>query len=63
MRYINRIEINFRTYLTYFVSNKYNESPTWFADPSVVNNQYVNSFEKYVYDETFRGNPMTLLQR
>ena len=33
MKYINRIEINFRTYLTYFVSNKYNESPTWFVDP------------------------------
>lgn len=58
MRYINRIEINFRTYLTYFVSNKYNESPTWFADPAIVNPQYTNSFEKQVYDETFRANPI-----
>jgi abortive infection bacteriophage resistance protein len=58
MRYINRIEINVRTYLTYFVSNKYNESPTWFVNPSVVNIQYVNSFEKYVYDDTFRANPI-----
>ena len=58
MRYINRIEINFRTYLTYFVSNKYNDSPTWFADPIIVNSQYANSFEKHVYDETFRATPI-----
>lgn len=58
MRYINRIEINFRTYLTYFVSNKYNESPTWFVNPSVVNSQYANNFEKQVYDDTFRANPI-----
>lgn len=37
MRYINRIEINFRTYLTYSVSNKYKDSPTWFADPAIMN--------------------------
>jgi abortive infection bacteriophage resistance protein len=58
MRYINRIEINFRTYLTYFVSNKYNESPTWFVDPSVMNNQYVNGFDKHVYDDKFKANPI-----
>lgn len=58
MIYINRIEINFRTYLTYFVSNKYSDSPTWFVDPVVVNNQYANSFEKHVYDETFRATPI-----
>lgn len=58
MRYINRIEINFRTYLTYFVSNKYSESPTWFADPVVMNSRYANSFESYVYDETFKAIPI-----
>lgn len=58
MKYINRIEINFRTYLTYFVSNKYNESPTWFVDPTVVNSQYANSFEEHVYDDTFQANPI-----
>lgn len=58
MRYINRIEINFRTYLTYYVSNKYYDSPTWFVDPSIVNSQYANNFEKQVYDDTFRANPV-----
>lgn len=58
MKYINRIEINFRTYLTYFVSNKYKDSPTWFADPTVMNTQYANTFEVKVYNETFKANPI-----
>lgn len=58
MKYINRIEINFRTYLIYFVSNKYNESPTWFADPVVVNSRYVNVFDKQVYDDKFKTTPV-----
>lgn len=58
MKYINRIEINFRTYLTYFVSNQYKDSPTWFADPAIMNNQYANSFESKVYDDTFRATPI-----
>lgn len=58
MRYINRIEINFRTYLTYSVSNKYKDSPTWFADPAIMNIQYANTFETKVYDETFRNTPV-----
>lgn len=58
MRYINRIEINFRTYLTYSVSNKYKDSPTWFADPAIMNIQYANTFETRVYDETFRNTPV-----
>lgn len=58
MRYINRIEINFRTYLTYYVSNKYIESPTWFADPKIVSSKYANSFDHTVYDDTFRAMPI-----
>lgn len=58
MKYINRIEINFRTYLTYFVSNKYKDSPTWFADPAIMNSQYANMFETKVYDDTFRATPI-----
>ncbi|WP_294558411.1 Abi family protein [uncultured Bacteroides sp.] len=58
MKYINRIEINFRTYLTYFVSNKYIDSPTWFADPAIMNTLYANTFETKVYDETFKATPI-----
>lgn len=46
-KYINRIEINFRTKLVYFVSNKYKESPTWFADQAIVNNNIINNLPKF----------------
>jgi len=51
LKYINRIELNFRTKVVYYVSNKYKNSPTWFADPAVVNQKLsdVNNF----YNEKF----------
>ncbi len=58
MKYINRIEINFRTYLTYHVSNKYVDSPTWFVDPSIVKQDYIQSFNINVYNENFKKNPI-----
>jgi Abortive infection bacteriophage resistance protein len=53
-RYINRIEINFRTYLIYTVSNKYIDSPTWFVDPAVVSNSFIDDFDKKIYNYTFK---------
>jgi abortive infection bacteriophage resistance protein len=35
-RYINRIEINFRTTIIYLVSNQYKNCNTWFIDPVVM---------------------------
>ena len=58
VRYITRIEINFRTYLVYHVSNKYKDSPTWFVDPACVNPKYIYSFEQTVYTEKFKENPV-----
>ena len=46
-KYINRIEINFRTKLVYYVSNKYKESPTWFADSNVVKFNIINNLPKF----------------
>ncbi|MAN25813.1 Abi family protein [Mesonia sp.] len=54
-KYINRIEINFRTKLVYYVSNKYKESPTWFVDNQVMSRNYIANFDKY-YDEEFKRN-------
>jgi abortive infection bacteriophage resistance protein len=58
MKYINRIEINFRTYLTYTISNNYKDSPTWFVNPLVVNKSYVDSFPEKVYNDKFKKNPV-----
>lgn len=55
--YLNRIEVNLRTYITYAVSNHYRESPTWFVDANIMNRKYVDKFEEMVY-KTIRENPV-----
>ncbi len=55
--YLNRIEVNLRTYITYTVSNYYKESPTWFVDTNILNKSYVEDFEEKVY-KTIRENPV-----
>lgn len=58
MRYLNRIEIAFRTELIYYLSNKYKDNVIWFADKSIMNKQYLDDFEKKVYTIDFRRNPI-----
>ena len=58
LKYINRIEINLRTFLIYFMSNKYKNSPTWFADPAIMAQSYINTFDKEVYNDKFMKNPV-----
>jgi len=53
-KYIYRIEINFRTYLIYTVSNKYPNSPTWFVDNGIVRNEYIARFDDLVYNDKFK---------
>lgn len=57
-RYIYRIEINLRTYITYTVSNKYVDSPTWFVDPSIVvkTSRFHKSFRKMIYENLKENN-------
>lgn len=58
MRYLNRIEIAFRTSLIYNLSNKYNTTPIWFVSPSVVSRTYARDFERKVYTSDFKRNPV-----
>lgn len=46
LKYIARIEINIRTAIIYIVSNHYPESPTWFADPKVMNKIYLSKLSE-----------------
>jgi len=55
-KYINRIEINFRTKLVYYVSNKYKETPTWFADPNVVNSYIIDNLSKFYNQKFIKSN-------
>ena len=49
MKYLTRIEVNIRTYITYHVSNLYKTKPYWFISHSVMKPSYVNSFYTTVY--------------
>lgn len=55
MRALNRIEINIRTQVTYFVSNYYKESPTWFADKNIMQKNFVDNLG-YYYNDNFKKN-------
>ncbi|NUY80537.1 Abi family protein [Flavobacterium sp. MAH-1] len=54
-KFLNRIEINFRTKIVYHVSNEYVDSPTWFINPKVVEQSFINTISKY-YNEDFKKN-------
>lgn len=53
LKYTSRIEFNFRTKVTYYVSNKYKDSPTWFADPAVVSQASIDYLNKSIYNNQF----------
>lgn len=55
IKYLNRIELNFRTKLIYYVSNKYKNSPTWFIDPKVMSREFISTFDDY-YNYDFINN-------
>lgn len=50
MRNISRIEVAFRTYMTYSLSNKYRDDPCWFVNPNVVAQSFVECFDSSCYD-------------
>jgi abortive infection bacteriophage resistance protein len=52
---LNRIEINLRTQLIYYVSNAYSDNPTWFASKKVMQSKFVDEFPNY-YNELFKRN-------
>lgn len=52
---LNRIEINFKTKLIYYVSNHYSSNPTWFVDRKIVSNRFISGFPS-IYSEKFKQN-------
>ncbi|MGC4129774.1 MAG: Abi family protein [Bergeyella sp.] len=49
---INRIEVNFKTKLIYFGSNKYKNNPFWFTDTSLIDDYFTDEFPR-VYTNKF----------
>jgi abortive infection bacteriophage resistance protein len=59
IKFLNRIEVNFKTKLIYEASNHYQTKPTWFADPSIMKKGFISQLPKY-YDERFKNNNTAL---
>ncbi len=55
-KYLNRIELSFRTKLIYYVSNKYKNSPTWFIDNKVVSRDFIENFELHYNNDFINDN-------
>lgn len=60
LKYINRIEINFRTKLIYYVSMKYRENSRWYIDDTIMDAESVTVFKNNVYTEKFKQDNLTL---
>lgn len=59
LKCLNRIEINFRTKVVYYVSNANKTSPTWFIDPRVINTTFIDDISKH-YNDDFKRNNKTI---
>ncbi len=55
IKFINRIEINFRTKIVYYVSNSNKNSPVWFIDSKVLKEDFIKNIDKH-YTEDFKNN-------
>lgn len=60
LKYLFRIEVNIRTYITYYVSNHYKSDPCWFISPAIMHAVYVNHFDKTFYIRLKRNNPIII---
>ena len=56
LRYINRIEVAFRTVIIYELSNKYKNNPVWFVSPNVVSQQFIQYFDHKIYNDHLKDN-------
>lgn len=59
LKYINRIEVNFRTKLIYYTSMKYKKDPIWFVNNSIMTQTFINDFEN-IYSEKFKNDNLTI---
>ncbi len=60
LKYINRIEINFRTKLIYYISMKYKDDSRWYVNPDFIDFEKVENFKANFYTKEFIDNNLTL---
>lgn len=59
MKYINRIEISFRTKVIYYPSMTNKNNPIWFVDEAVMEKSFVEDFRNR-YDDNFKKDNLTI---
>jgi abortive infection bacteriophage resistance protein len=52
IKYINRLELNFRTNLIYWTSMKYDENPIWYTDKILMSEEYLKDLKSH-YNKNF----------
>lgn len=57
LKYISRIEVNFRTVLTHVGSLAYQQDSIWFVNPLYVQPAFIAAFDRVVYTSSFKKNP------
>lgn len=60
LKYINRIEINFRTKLIYYVSMKYKNNSKWYVDDVILDEESIVNFKEKVYTDKFKHDNLSL---
>ncbi|MBS3992192.1 MAG: Abi family protein [Bacteroidetes bacterium] len=60
LKYINRIEINFRTKLIYYISMKYKDNSRWYVDDTIMDSESIIAFKNNVYTQNFKQDNLTL---
>ena len=54
LKYLKRIEVNFRTKLIYYISNKYKKDPVWYSNPEIMQSNFINNIDKKLYTDRFK---------
>ncbi len=60
LKYLFRIEVNLRTYITYYVSNFYSDEPCWFVKSGIMSPNYINNFNRTYYNNLRRNNSVII---
>jgi len=53
LKYLKRIEVNFRTKLIYYISNKYKKDPVWYSNPEIMQSNFIDNIDKKLYNDRF----------
>ncbi|AFU69918.1 abortive infection bacteriophage resistance protein, abi_2 superfamily [Psychroflexus torquis ATCC 700755] len=54
LKYLKRIEVNFRTKIIYYTSHKYIEDPIWYSNPKIMAYWFISKLDVNLYTDKFK---------